>query len=155
MTIAEIGSLLRERFVDKVTEVHQDERHGHVRVTQDALVDACRFLRDDPRTRFEQCHDVTAVDWIDHFDVVLHLYSLSRKQACCVKVRTASRENADCPSVTSVWPAADWHERETWDLMGVRFVGHPHLRRIMLPEDWVGHPLQRQYAIDTSHAPWR
>jgi NADH-quinone oxidoreductase subunit C len=139
----EIGALLKERFGDQVLDAQQDEKHGFIRVTPKVLVEAAKFLRDDPRTRFEQIHDVTAVDWVDHFEVVLHAFSLSKKHALCLKVRTASRENADCPSVTSVWPGADWHERETWDLMGVRFVGHPDLRRLLLPEDWQGHPLRK------------
>jgi len=117
--------------------------HSHVRVAPDALVEVAEFLRDDDRTAFEQLHDVTAVDWIDWFDVVIHLYSIRRKHGLCLKVNTPSRDDATCPSVTPVWPAADWHERETWDLMGVRFVGHPHLRRILLPEDWQGHPLRK------------
>jgi NADH-quinone oxidoreductase subunit C len=143
MTVEEIGALLRERFGEKILEVKQDEKHGHVRVPADAWVEVCRFLRDDPRTKFEHCHDLTAVDWIEHFDVVVHLYSLSKKHAICVKTRTKSREDASCPSLTGVWPAADWHERETWDLLGVRFPGHPALRRILLPEDWEGHPLRK------------
>jgi NADH-quinone oxidoreductase subunit C len=143
MTTTEIAALLRERFKDKVLDVADGEKHGHVRLAPEILVEACTFLRDDARTSFEQLHDLTAVDWLDHFEVVLHLTSLRRKHGLCVKVKTPSREDAVCPSVTSVWPAADWHERETWDLMGVRFTGHPHLRRIMLPEDWQGHPLRK------------
>lgn len=143
MNLTEIGGLLKERFGAKVLDVHSDEKHGHVRVAADSLVEVCRFLRDDPRTKFEQCHDVTAIDWVDHFEVAIHIYSLSKKHACCVKVKTPSREDAKCPSVTSVWPAADWHERETWDLIGVWFTGHPDLRRILLPEDWPGHPLRK------------
>jgi NADH-quinone oxidoreductase subunit C len=143
MTTEEFGALLRERFGAKVLEVHQDERHGHVGLAPDVLVEAGRLLRDDPRTRMEQLHDLTAVDWVDHFEVVLHLFSVSLKHGLCLKVRTPSRDDASCPSVVSVWPTADWHERETWDLMGVRFVGHPDLRRILLPEDWQGHPLRK------------
>lgn len=143
MNVPEIGALLKERFGEKVLDVHSDERHGHVRVAPEALVEVATFLRDDSRTRFEQCHDVTAVDWVDHFEVVIHLFSLAKRHALALKVRTKSREDATCPSVTPVWPAANWHERETWDLMGVRFVGHPALRRILLPEDWQGHPLRK------------
>jgi NADH-quinone oxidoreductase subunit C len=143
MTTAEIAALLKERFKDKVLEVVENERHSHVRLAPDVLVAACEFLRDDDRTAFEQLHDLTAVDWVEHFDVVIHLYSIRRKHGLCIKVKTPSRDDATCPSVTPVWPAADWHERETWDLMGVKFVGHPHLRRILLPEDWQGHPLRK------------
>ncbi len=143
MTVTEIGALLKERFGDKILEVTDDARHGHVRVSQDAWVAVATFLRDDPRTRFEMCHDVTAVDWIEHFDVVVHLYSLAKKHKVALKTKTPSRDDASCPSLTGVWPAANWHERETWDLMGIRFVGHPDLRRILLPEDWEGHPLRK------------
>lgn len=143
MTTQEIAALLKERFGDKVLEVVENERHSHVRLAPEAYVAACEFLRDDDRTAFEQLHDLTAVDWIDWFEVVVHLFSVRRKHGLCLKVRTPSRDDATCPSVTPVWPAADWHERETWDLMGVKFVGHPHLRRILLPEDWQGHPLRK------------
>ena len=143
MTTDELAALLKERFRDKVLDVVSTERHAHVRLAPEVLVEAATFLRDDDRTAFEQLHDLTAVDWIEYFEVVIHLYSIRRKHGLCLKVRTPSREDASCPSVTPVWPAADWHERETWDLMGVRFVGHPNLRRILLPEDWQGHPLRK------------
>lgn len=143
MTTEEIAALLRERFPDKVLEVVETDKHAHIRVAPDALVAVSSFLRDDDSTAFEQLHDLTAVDWIEHFDVVIHLFSIRRKHGLCLKIRTPSRDDATCPSVTSVWPAADWHERETWDLMGVKFEGHPHLRRILLPEDWQGHPLRK------------
>ena len=78
MTTAEIAALLRERFGDKILEVVETPLHSHVRVAPDALVRVSEFLRDDDRTAFEQLHDVTAVDWIDFFDVVLHLFSVQR-----------------------------------------------------------------------------
>lgn len=144
MTTQEIGALLVERLgKEKVLETFEDERHGHVRVARDVWVEAARFLRDDPRTRFEQCHDLTAVDWIDHFEVVIHCWSFSKRHWICLKTRTPSRDDNRCPSLAGVWPTCNWHERETWDLMGVTFDGHPDLRRIMLPEDWQGHPLRK------------
>lgn len=144
MDTKEIGALLLERFgKDKVLDVHQDDRHGHVRVARDAWVEIATFLRDDPALRFEMCHDLTAVDWIDWFEVVIHCYSLSKKHWICLKTRTGSRDDNKCPSLARVWPTCDWHERETWDLMGVWFDGHPDLRRILLPEDWEGHPLRK------------
>jgi len=140
----EIGALLLEKFgKEKVLDVHEDEKHGHVRVSREALVEVAKFLRDDPRMSFEQCHDLTAVDWNDHFEVVVHLHSLSKRHATCLKAKTPSREDNLCPSLVAVWPTCDWHERETWDLMGVKFTGHPDLRRILLPEDWPGHPLRK------------
>ena len=144
MDTKELGALLTGRFgKEKVLDVHEDERHGHVRVARDAWVEIARFLRDDPATRFEMCHDLTAVDWIDHFEVVAHCYSLSNRHWICLKTRTGSREDNKCPSLAEVWPTCNWDERETWDLMGVWFDGHPDLRRILLPEDWEGHPLRK------------
>lgn len=144
MNTAEIAALLREQFgAEKVPEVHADDGHPFVRVDLSVFRDACRFLRDDARTRFEQCHDLTAVDRVAHFEVVTHLYSLEKRHAVCVKTRTASRDDVTCPSVTPVWDAANWHERECYDMFGIRFDGHPALRRILLPEDWEGWPLRK------------
>ena len=144
MTIEEIAALLAEEFgKEKVLEVHQDDKHGHVRVDRGVAVKVCEFLRDDERTQFEQCHDLTAVDRIEHFEVVLHLFSLAKRHDFCVKVHTPSREDAVCPSFTGVWEAANWHERECWDMFGIEFQGHPNLRRILLPEDWQGFPLRK------------
>ncbi len=143
MTATEIGGLLRERLGDKVLEVHDDALSGWVKVERAAFVDACRLLRDDPRTQMEVLHSLTAVDRIARFEVVVHLCSIAKKHAVALKADTASRDDVAFPSVTSVWPAADWHERETYDMFGVVFEGHPHLRRILLPSDWEGWPLRK------------
>ncbi len=143
LSVAEFGDLLKEQFGDAVLEVSTDDLKEWVKVGRDTYVGACRFLRDDDRTQMEVCHDVTAVDRLAHFEVVVHLYSVDRKHGICVKVDTPSRDDATCPSVTAVWPAADWHERETYDMFGVVFQGHPNLRRILLPSDWEGWPLRK------------
>ncbi len=143
MTATEIADALRDRFGDKVLEVHDDERSAWARVERDVLVDACRFLRDDARTDLTMCHSVTAVDRLQFFEIVIHLYSVDRKHGFAIKTDTPSREDATCPSVASVWPGADWHEREAYDMFGVIFEGHPNLRRILLPGDWDGYPLRK------------
>ena len=92
-----------------------------------------------------------------YLEVVYHLYSMELKHGPLIlRLRTANRsDNARAPSLTPVWRGAEFQEREAYDLYGITFEGHPDLRRIMLPEDWDGHPLQRDYAINTPHRPWR
>jgi NADH-quinone oxidoreductase subunit C len=119
-----------------------------VPVTHIAAV--CRHLRDAPDALFDFCSDVTASDWPPRtearFDVVYCLYSTRFRHRIRVKVRVA--ENQPIPSATAVWPAADWLEREVWDLFGVNFTGHPDRRRILMPEDWQGFPQRKDYPLE-------
>jgi NADH-quinone oxidoreductase subunit C len=113
------------------------------------LVELCRALRDTPGAEFDFCSDITAVDWPPRpkrFDVVYCLYSTTRRHRVRVKVRAADGEAV--PSVTGVWPAANWLEREVYDMFGVRFAGHPDLRRILMPEEWQGHPERKDYPLE-------
>jgi len=116
----------------------------------DRLVDLATFLRDDPATRFDYCADVTAIDWPARadarFDVVYCLYSTSLRHRLRVKARAG--ETATVPSVTGVWASANWLEREVFDMFGVRFSGHPDLRRMLMPEDWQGHPQRKDYPLE-------
>jgi NADH-quinone oxidoreductase subunit C len=109
-----------------------------------------RHLRDAPDAAFDFCSDVTASDWPPRtearFDVVYCLYSTRLRHRIRVKVRVA--ENQPIPSATPVWPAADWLEREVWDLFGVNFTGHPDRRRILMPEDWQGFPQRKDYPLE-------
>jgi len=109
-----------------------------------------RFLRDTRGLEFDYLSDVTAVDYEDKgFQVVYHLISIGLRadrthRRLCVKINVP-RDDARTPSVVDIWPTANFHEREVYDLMGVVFEGHPDLRRILLREDWVGHPLRKDY----------
>ncbi len=117
-------------------------------VQSDHLIEVCAFLRDDPTLRFDLLSDVSAVDFFpEHprFAVNYHLYSLENNYRLRVKV-WLDGEQPHVASVTGVWPGANWHEREVWDLMGVTFDGHPDPRRIFLPEDYLGHPLRKDAA---------
>ncbi|MEW6045821.1 MAG: NADH-quinone oxidoreductase subunit D [Bacillota bacterium] len=114
-----------------------------VRLAREQLAELARFARDE--LKFDYLSNLTAVDrGADGFDVVLHLEALSGGQQMAVYT-SCPRDDARVPSVTPVWPTANWHEREAWDLMGVHFEGHPDLRRILLKENWVGHPLRKDY----------
>lgn len=111
---------------------------------------AADFLRGDPDLRFTFLSDITGVDHFPmepRFELNYHVLSLSRREKLRLKVRIAGSDPA-VESVISVWPGADWHEREVFDLFGVRFEGHPDLRRILMPEDWEGYPLRKDYPVE-------
>ena len=112
--------------------------------------EACALLRDDERCPFNVFCDVTCVDWYPsepRFEVIYHLLSIAGKERVRLKVRLDGGSPA-IESVTSVWPAANLFEREVFDLFGVRFTGHPYLRRLLMPEEWEGHPLRKDYPVE-------
>ncbi len=132
-------------------------------VPSERLVEVCTALRDDEWTRFDYLVDVTAVDWLGRsprFDVVYHLYSIPLGHLLRLKVRVDDGEEVD--TLSGVWQLANWGERETYDMFGIVFRGHPDLRRILLPEDWNdGFPLRKDFPIGgygiwaADHVPFR
>ena len=113
------------------------------------LLAAVTHLRDAPDARFDYCSDVTATDWpprAERFDVVYALYSVRHRHRVRLKVRVA--EGQPLPSVTAIWPAAEWLERELYDMFGVNITGHPDRRRILMPEDWQGFPQRKDYPLE-------
>ena len=124
---------------------------GEVRavVSPEHSIEALTFLRDDPGLAFDMLIDVTAVHWPQRkgaeFDVVYHLYSLGNRMRFRVKVPLA--EGREVPSSVGVWPAADWLEREVFDMFGIRFAGHPDQRRILNPEGFDGNPLRKEFPV--------
>jgi len=120
-----------------------------VTVTVDVLVRVCEFLKTDPELAFDMLIDLTAVDMYRpeaRFEVVYLLYSLKNTRYLRLKV-TVEEERATVPTVTGVWPAANWHERETFDMFGIRFAGHPDLRRLYMPEEFEHHPLRKDFPL--------
>jgi NADH-quinone oxidoreductase subunit C len=112
--------------------------------------EVCALLRDDAGCPFDYCADVTCVDWYPsepRFEVIYHLLSIPRKERLRLKVRLEGSSPV-VESVTPVWPGANFFEREVFDLFGIRFSGHPYLRRIQMPEDWEGHPLRKDYPVE-------
>lgn len=118
-------------------------------VARERLVEVAAWLRDDPGARFDFCSDVTATDWpsrAERFDVIYCLYSVPHRHRVRLKIRAGEQDPV--ASVTGVWPAANWLEREVFDMFGVRFTGHPDLRRILMPEEWQGHPQRKDYPLE-------
>jgi NADH-quinone oxidoreductase subunit C len=119
-------------------------------IERSLIREACVLLRDDRDCPFNFLSDVTGVDLYPsepRFEVVYHLLSIPKKERVRLKVRL-NGDNPSLDSVTSVWPAANFFEREVYDLFGVRFSGHPYLRRLLMPEDWEGHPLRKDYPVE-------
>lgn len=165
MTPADTAALLEQTFGPAVTGKKLDALDPFVTVDPARLVEVCTFLRDDPRLRFELLNDLSAVDYLEpdpkkapkagfdpHLEVVYHLSSFTfpgRRFTLKVVLprwkNDVAGELPEVPTVSGVWRTADWHEREAFDLVGVRFLGHPDPRRILLADDWVGHPLRKDY----------
>lgn len=166
MTPADIHQTLVARFGDVISGAKLDALDPWIEVRPDAIVEVSRFLKTEPSLKFDALNDLTAVDYFEadaaklkkfghepHVELVYHLYSYTHKHWLVMKVKMA-RWKDDQPgqlpelaTVSGVWAIADWHEREVYDLMGIRFLGHPNLRRILTSEDWVGHPLRKDYVF--------
>ena len=123
----------------------EEWRSPDVWVKPERVLDVCRFLKDDESLGMDYLASLTAVDYIDHFEVVYHLTSIAHNHAAVLKARVYGREEPALPSVVSVWQGADLQEREAWDLMGVAFTGHPNLKRILTWEGFPGHALQKTH----------
>ena len=137
----ELGHQLATTFPNAVERWDQSS----VWVVASSVVDVCQHLRDDPGLDFNFLNAVTAVDYIDYFEVVYHLTSLQHNHSAVLKVEATGREGPTVPSVVPVWRGADLQEREIWDLMGVSFVGHPNLKRLLTWEGFPGHPLRKDF----------
>jgi len=140
---------LRESFPEDVEEVTYHAGEVSARVKAGRLLEICRFLKEDSRTRFDLLSDLCAVDYpndAERFEVNYHLYSIPLKQRIRIKARVA--DGGSLATVSAVWATANWHEREAFDLFGIRFEGHPDLTRILLPDDWKGHPLRKEYPLE-------
>lgn len=133
-----------------VEGVKFDREELSIYIARSAIRDACALLRDNPGCPFNFLSDVTCVDWYPsqpRFEVVYHLLSIPNKERVRLKVKL-DESSPVLDSVFPVWPAANFFEREVFDLFGIRFSGHPYLRRIQMPEDWEGHPLRKDYPVE-------
>ena len=141
---------LRQAFGHALFDLGQAYGDDFAVVRSDALVESATFLRDDPELQYNFLLDVTAVDYPQRsprFEVVYHFFSLSFRHRVRLKV-PADGANPEVPTLVGLWKAANWFEREVWDMFGIRFAGHPDLRRLLLYDQFVGHPLRKDYPIN-------
>jgi NADH-quinone oxidoreductase subunit C len=146
---------LRERLGDRILATH-DYRGDHTAVlSREAIVPALAFCRDDAALAFDMLVDLTAVDYSrfpgredgPRFEVVYHLYSVTHNHRVRLKV-PVEQDDPVVPTASGLWPIANWQEREVWDMFGIRFDGHPDLRRLLMYEEFEGHPLRKDYPIN-------
>jgi NADH-quinone oxidoreductase subunit C len=141
---------LRESAQEAVEDAREFRAEITIYVRPDRLIQVCEFLRDEPGLTFKYLSDITAVDHYPNeprFEVVYHLLSLQNAERLRLKVR-AGGENPSVDSLVLVFPCANAFEREVFDLFGIQFAGHPYLRRILMPEDWEGYPLRKDYPTE-------
>lgn len=164
MTAADIIAALEQKFGDRIKGKKLDAIDPYVVVEPGDLIEVCTYLRDEPRLSFEFLNCISGVDYLEpdakkvakagfepHLEVVYHFHSFTHKHRLVLKVMLPRWKDGkvgeipEVPSVTAIWRTADWHEREVYDLSGVWFTDHPDLTRILCSEDWVGHPLRKDY----------
>jgi NADH-quinone oxidoreductase subunit C len=143
MEALQIYERLKQHFPDKILETG-GKLDAFAVVETAAIIDVCRFLRDDPETALDCLSNQTGVDYKDRIEVVYHLFSYRHRHGCVLKLKLP-RENPVAATVEGIWSAANWMEREIFDLLGVTFQGHSDMRRILMPEDWVGYPLRKDF----------
>ncbi|HAK58976.1 MAG TPA: NADH-quinone oxidoreductase subunit C [Nitrospiraceae bacterium] len=153
MDPVQIAKMIEEKFPDQVLGTVTHAGQVGVMLQKDGIVDVCQYLRDEPSLKMDHLADLTAVDYSTYpddegprFEAVYNMISTVYRHRMRLKVRLPE-EGPRIASVSSVWQTANWHERETYDLLGIVFDGHPDLRRILMPEDWEGHPLRKEYPL--------
>ncbi len=141
--------ILKEKFQDRILEYGLPQGDAMACVAPASLTEVVRFLKEDTRLQYDMLVDITAVDYLGRtprFDVVYHFLSLPFRRRLRIKVRIEDN-NPEVESLTPLWGNADWLEREVWDMFGIRFSGHPDLKRILMYEEFEGHPLRKDYPI--------
>ncbi len=134
---------IEEQLGDKI-RTERDQFFTVLNIDSSELLKLMRELRDD--YGFNYLANLSSVDYGEEFEVVYHLYSIPDNNKVCVKTRV-SRNSAEVDSLIDIWPTADWQEREVYDLMGINFKGHPNLIRVLLPDDFAGHPLRKDFVM--------
>jgi NADH-quinone oxidoreductase subunit C len=147
----QVADKIKEKFPEAVVSSAEYGGQASVVIKRESVLEVCRWLHDDPETSMDHLRDLCGVDWLGkrdvRFEVVYHLYSLKHRHMIRLKAPVPEAD-ASVPSVTPVWKGAEWHERECFDMFGIRFEGNPDLRRVLMPEDWEGHPLRKDYPVE-------
>lgn len=144
MDAGALHATLKTKHGAAIGDLVTDNPDPYLYVDKGAFHDVALTLRDDPALDFDYLMSISGVDTTEGLVCVYHLFSYKHRHTAVIKLKVPYNDT-DIPSVADVWPAANWHEREQFDFFGFNFTGHPDLRRIMLPEDWVGHPLLKSY----------
>jgi len=142
-------ALSGEDVARRINEAHPDtaiyNNDTDVWIRPGAILEVSEFLNSDPDLNFSFLNAVTAVDYVEYFELVYHLVSMQNNTSVVIKSKVFGREELSAPSVISVWQGADLQEREIWDLMGIHFEGHPNMKRVLLWEGFPGHPLRKDF----------
>ncbi len=148
MTPQQITQGIKDRFGDRILASFPEDKHPRVHIDAKDWRELAQFLLTDPAIKLDWLANLSGVDYVadEKMCVVYDLYSFDHKHVFAVKVYTP-RANPSVPSVADYWPAADWHEREAYDMFGIDFPGHPDLRRILCADDWEGFPLRKDYVF--------
>lgn len=145
MTKPLIGTEVAEKIEKHLPGAVVEAGENSILLNSESVLDICRFLNQTAGLDFDYLTNLTAVDYLDYFEVVYHLVSLKHNHSLVLKARCFNRENSTIPSVTSIWGGADFQEREVYDLLGINFDGHYNMKRIFLWEGFQGHPLRRDF----------
>jgi NADH-quinone oxidoreductase subunit C len=145
MTKQLVGSEVAKRIEEQLPGATIEHDDSAVIVASNSILEVCRFLNQTAGLDFDYLVNLTGVDYLDYLEVVYHLASLKHNHSLILKTRCHDREQPVVPSVTSIWQGADFQEREVYDLLGIRFEGHPNMKRIFLWEGFQGYPLRRDY----------
>ncbi len=140
---------LKEEFSEYLEEISYYADQVIARIQSDSLLEVCSFLKENPSTEFNYLSCITGVDYPERekrFDLVYHLYSISKNHRLTLKISVGESETI--PSVTGIWKTANWHEREVYDLLGISFSGHPQLERILTPDNFPHHPLRKDFPVE-------
>ena len=139
---------IEEKFADSIIETIEFREELTLVIRRETLIEVCQFLKDDPDLKYDFLSDICGVDFLERekrFDVVYNLYSIPNRWRVRLEVNLAEDESVD--SLTSLWDAANWLEREAYDMFGIKFDNHPNLKRILMPDDWIGHPLRKDFPL--------
>ncbi len=148
--MGQVINLFKEKFSEAMVDSHEQHGDETILVKKESLFEILKFAKENENLKFDSMMDICGVDYLGQtprFEVVYHLYSISLNHRIRVKVRV-SEEDCVIPSVISLWKSADWFERETWEMFGVKFEGHPELKPLLLFEGFEGHPLRKDYPIE-------
>ena len=153
--VSPLREAIEKRFPSALSDPLIFRDQPSITLSKESVLEVCRFLRDDPEIAYTYPTDVTAADYPDRekrFEVVYHIYSFVRNHRLRIKILAGDGESV--PSLTGIWAGANWMEREVFDMFGIVFDNHPGLKRILLPEEWVGHPLRKDYDILKQDQAW-